>query len=202
MTISRERMDPGLDLSFSCCCGLVAGTLVNPGPGVGDHVVCHCTDCQAFAERLNAVNRVLDQHNGTALYQGRCASMEISKGRDQLACFHLTEKPTLRWYARCCDTPMFNTYKNGHVPYITTVVANCEPDQQERLLGQPIGHLFIKEATGDVRHLRRLSMVTLMRRFFRRMVADMVTGDRRRAALFDPGTLEPIASPALRAPRA
>jgi hypothetical protein len=109
MTMSKARGDLELDLSFSCRCGSVAGILIKPGPSVGDHVVCHCTDCQAFAKRLNAEDRILDLHAGTALYQGRCATMRLLGGRDLLACLHLTQKPTLRWYARCCDTPMFNT---------------------------------------------------------------------------------------------
>lgn len=191
-----------LDLSFSCRCGSVAGTLTNPGPILGDHVVCHCTDCQAFATGLNAEDRILDLHGGTALYQGRCATMRLVKGRDRLASMHLTQKPTLRWYARCCDTPMFNTYRNGRIPYITTVVANCDPDQRGRLLGPPIGHLFTGEATGDVSRLKRLPMATLMRRFFKRMITDIIAGDRRRADLFDPSTLKPIALPAPRASRA
>lgn len=201
MTIGADGEDQRRDLTFSCRCGSVAGMLISPGPRVGDHVVCHCTDCQAFAERLDAVDRVLDANGGTALYQGRCATMRITKGRDRLACFHLTEKPTLRWYSGCCDTPMFNTYRNGRIPYITTVVANCDADRRDELLGPPIGHLFTDEATGDVGHLRRLSMARLMQRFLRRMVADVVMGGRRRAALFDPATLEPIAPPARPAPR-
>ena len=171
------------------------GMLVRPGPSAGDHVVCHCTECQAFATRLGAADRILDGNRGTALYQGRCASMRVNGGREQLACFHLTRKPTLRWYARCCSTPMFNTYKNGRIPYITTVVANCDPDQRVRLLGPALGHLFIEEGIGDVGHLKRLPMTKLMRRFSARMIIDVLAGNRRRAALFEPDTLEPIAQP-------
>ena len=165
------------------------------GPSVGDHVVCHCTDCQAFPTRLGSADRILDQHGGTALYQSRCAAMRLSTGRDQLACLHLTDKPTLRWYARCCDTPLFNTYRNGRIPYITTVVANCDRKQRESVLGEPIGHLFTDEATGDASHLKRLSMAKLMRRFFWRMIADLVARDRSRSELFDPVTLDPIVVP-------
>lgn len=189
------------DLSFSCTCGSITGMLIKAGPGVGDHVVCHCTDCQAFAKHLGAADRILDQNAGTAFYQGRCATMRLVTGRDRLSCLHLTTKPTLRWYAQCCDTPMFNTYRNGRIPYITTFVANCDPDRRERVLGPPIGHLFTNEATGDVRHLIQLSMAKLMRRFFRRMIADILAGDRRRSALFDPVTLHPVALPEVRTGR-
>lgn len=202
MVVSKERVAPRANLSFGCRCGLVAGMLIEPGPIAGDHVVCHCTDCQTFAKRFNAADRILDQHAGTALYQGRCSTMRLIRGRHLLACVHLTEKPTLRWYARCCNTPMFNTFKNGRIPYITTVVANCDQDQRSRLLGPPIGHLFTEEGIGDVSRLRRLSILRLMRRFSTRMIIDILVGDRRRADLFDPGTLQPIASPDPRAPRA
>lgn len=201
MTNKEERRTLRPDLPFSCACGSITGMLITAGPGVGDHVVCHCTDCQAFAKRLGAANRILDRNAGTALYQSRCAKMRIVTGRDQLSCLHLTNKPTLRWYARCCDTPMFNTYRNGRIPYITTLVANCDSDQRERILGSPIGHLFTNEATGDVRHLIPLSMAKLMRRFFRRMIVDIFAGDRRRSELFDPVTLDPVASPEMVAER-
>lgn len=195
MTNGKEVGSPQPGLSFACTCGSVTGMLSNAGPAFGDHVVCHCTDCQAFARRLGATDRILDRNAGTALYQGRCATMRLITGRDRLRCMHLTDKPTLRWYAQCCGTPMFNTYKNGRIPYITTFVANCDPVRRERVLGPPIGHLFTNEATGDVDHLVHLSMGKLMRRFLRRMIADIVTGDRRRSVLFDPVTLDPVSSP-------
>lgn len=183
------------DLPFACHCGSVRGALLAAGPEAGDHVVCHCTDCQSFATRLGQAERILDANAGTALYQTRCARMRITAGADRLACLHLTDKPTLRWYAACCDTPMFNTYKSGRIPYITTLVANCDAARRKALLGPPIGHLFTQEATGDTGNLEPMSMLAMMRRFFPRMVADILTGDRRRSALFDSRTLDPIATP-------
>lgn len=63
------------DLSFACECGAVSGTLLGVGAGQGDHVVCHCTDCQDLARYLGHAGRVLDAHGGTALYQSRCARL-------------------------------------------------------------------------------------------------------------------------------
>ena len=40
-----------------------------------------------------------------------------------------------------------------------------------------------------------MSMGALMRRFFPRMIKDLVSGDRRKCELFDSKTLEPIAKP-------
>jgi hypothetical protein len=183
------------DLPFACACGEVEGWIAQTGPKQGDHVVCHCTDCQYFATHLGAGKRVLDAAGGTALFQSRCARMHLSKGREKLACVHLTEKPTLRWYAVCCNTPMFNTYANGRIPYVTTLTVNCDSDRLNKLLGPPIGHLFTTEAIADPGDVPRMSLAKLMRRFSRRLIQDLVSGDRRRSALFDSATLEPIAKP-------
>ena len=185
------------DLPFSCRCGAVKGVIEKASPREGDFVVCHCIDCQTFARRFDAGDRVMDEQDaGTPLYQSRCARMRIESGLDRLRCLHLTDKPTLRWYAGCCDTPLFNSFKNGKIPYVTTLVGNCDAQDRQRLLGEPIGHLFVDDDPRCTEPVPRLSMNTLMRRFFVRMVKDIVSGDRRRSALFDPQTLEPIAAPA------
>lgn len=183
------------DLSFACDCGTVTGTVLGVGPDQGDHVVCHCSDCQNLTHHLGHAGRVLDAHGGTSLYQTRCARMRIDTGRDRLACVHLTDKPTLRWYAACCGMPLFNSYANGKIPYVTIQLAACDPVMRHRLAGPPRGHLFTADGIGDTGALPQMSMGTLMRRFFPRMIRDIVSGDRRRSALFDAKTLEPVAKP-------
>ena len=183
------------NLSFACDCGTVTGTMLGAGPDQGDHVVCHCTDCQNLTHHLGHAERVLDAHGGTSLYQTRCARMRLDTGRERLACLHLTDAPTLRWYAACCRTPLFNTFKNGKLPFITILLAACDPAARKQALGPPRGHLFLQEAIGDADGLPKMSTVTLMRRFFVRAIKDIVSGDRRKAALFDAKTLEPIAVP-------
>jgi hypothetical protein len=180
------------DLPFACECGAVSGTLTIDAEG--DHVICHCTDCQNLVHYLGHA-RVLDAQGGTALYQTRCARMRLASGRDRLACVHLTDQPTLRWYAGCCRMPLFNSYANGKLPFITVQLAACDAAARNRLLGPPSGHLFLQDATGDASGLRKMRMTTLMRRFAVRAIKDIVSGDRRRAALFDPKTLAPIAVP-------
>ena len=183
------------DLVLACRCGAVRGLVRDAGPEGGDHVVCHCTDCRAFAQLFDASEHVLDDHGGTALYQTRCARLELGAGRDRLGCLHLTEKPTLRWFARCCRTPMFNSWRNGRMPYVTALVCIFATNRPREVLGEPLGHLFLSEATGDPRGLTPMSMSAMARRFLPRMAKDMLSGDRRRSALFDARTLDPIATP-------
>lgn len=183
------------ELCFCCACGEVSGKLIEPGPTKGDHIVCHCADCQNFARYLGASERILETHGGTDLYQGRCAKMRLVKGAEKLACLHLTDKPTLRWYASCCRTPLFNTFSSGQVPYLTILLANCEPKAAKSLLGPVIGHLSLPSTVGDIQGFPRMTFGKLMRRFLGRMMKDVVSGDRKRSALFDPKTLKPISAP-------
>lgn len=180
-------------LSFACDCGTVTGAM-RVVSGEGDHVVCHCTDCQNLTHHLGHA-QLLDAHGGTPLYQTRCARMRIETGREQLACLHLTDAPTLRWYAACCRTPLFNTFKNGKLPFVTILTAACDPERRASVFGAPRGHLFTQDAIGDPSHLPKMGTPTLMRRFFMRAIKDIVSGDRRRSPLFDAKTLNPIAKP-------
>lgn len=189
---SRPSAAPGADLPFACECGAVSGTLRIGAEG--DHLICHCSDCQDLAHHLGH-GQVLDAHGGTALYQTRCARMRLLSGRDRLACVHLTDEPTLRWYAACCRTPLFNTIGTGKLPFITVQLAACDPAARERLLGPPRGHLFTQEAVGDASGLQEMSRAALMARFFLRAIKDILSGDHRRAALFDARTLAPIVVP-------
>ena len=183
------------DLSFACRCGAVTGHIENASPDIGDHLVCHCTDCQRFAKLCGAEERVLDQHAGTALFQSRCAAVKIDKGKEELACLHLTEMPTLRWYARCCETPMFNTYKNGRLPYVSTILGNTPVQARRALIGAPVGQLHVDEGRGSVGDVPRMSMPALIFHAAKRIAKDTLTGKRRQAALFDAETLLPIAEP-------
>ncbi|WP_435417720.1 DUF6151 family protein [Parerythrobacter aurantius] len=182
-------------LRFACACGAVSGEIERADAVSGDHVVCCCSDCRDFARLFDKEDRLLEPHGGTPLYQSRCARVRIDTGKEQLACLHMTERATTRWYAACCGSPMFNSYKNGRIPYITTLLGNCDAGDVERLLGKPAGYLFLSEAKGDVSDLPAMSMGKLMRRFFKRMLADIITGDRRRCELFVSGTLQPIVQP-------
>lgn len=138
---------------------------------------------------------MLDANGGTSVYQTRCARMEITGGKGYLACLHMTEKSTLRWYTSCCRTPMFNTFDSGKIPFITTITHACDPERREAVLGPPKGYLYVDEAPGESLNLKSTPFFTLMRRWFARAFWDWLSGDYRRTALFDSETLKPIAEP-------
>lgn len=96
------------DVSVSCKCGSLKGVLHNCSAKSGTRVVCYCKDCQAGARALGA-EHLLNERGGVDLFQTLPSALEITEGAQHLACQRLSPKGLMRWYASCCDTPMFNT---------------------------------------------------------------------------------------------
>ena len=109
------------------------------GPGVGNHVVCYCVDCQAFAAFLGTPG-ITDDAGGTALFQMPRSQVRITEGLDQLRCVRLSPTGMHRWYADCCKTPIGNTLTAGmpFIGLIDTCVAVPESERAEQL-GAAVG---------------------------------------------------------------
>lgn len=111
------------DLPFQCNCGTLSGVLHDVSPKVGSRVVCYCKDCQAAAHALGA-DFVLNERGGTDIFQTVPSLIDIQKGQEHLACLRLSPKGLLRWYAGCCDTPLFNTLPSPKLTFSGIVTAN------------------------------------------------------------------------------
>jgi hypothetical protein len=182
------------DLPFQCRCGELTGKLSDISTLAGDHVVCHCSDCLSFA-RFCDPDRVPAVVDGVQLFQTRVSRMTISSGKENLACVHLTDRPVLRWYSQCCRTPLFHTVDTGWYPFVTTHVAILDADCRIAAIGEPRGHTFVGDVPAALRNFREVSRFGIMARFIVRMWKDWLSGDFRRAELFEPATLKPIAEP-------
>ena len=82
----------------------------------GNHLVCDCDDCQAFARFLGGAD-ILDAHGGTEIYQTTPSRVQIRSGASNIRCVRLTDKGMMRWYAGCCRTPIANTLSRPRVPF-------------------------------------------------------------------------------------
>ena len=183
------------DLPFRCECGQVRGHLENVGLRQGDHIACHCEDCRAFVAYLDAGETTLFATTGTALFNTRGSKLHIDRGLNHLRCIHLTDKPTMRWFAACCNTPLFNTNANNKLPFFDLLTARAERDRVDRQLGPITGHLFAQHAPNAGAGLRRLSLLGLVRMILPRMIAEVVSRKRRANPLFESRTLKPIVEP-------
>lgn len=94
------------DVTFSCTCGRVHGTVHDVAPNRGNHVKCYCRSCQTSARVLHC-EESLDGMGGTSIYQTIPSKVSFDGGLDHLACLRLSPKGLLRWYASCCDAPLF-----------------------------------------------------------------------------------------------
>ena len=183
------------DLAIACTCGTVTGTLHDVGPGEGDRLTCYCSDCRDFVRLLGRGDDILDDHGGNAVYQTRVAKLELHTGADRLATLHMTEKPTMRWYAACCNTPFFNTAAKAKPPFLSVNLACCDADRRDAVLGPPKGQFLAHEAQPPIENPKAVSMFQLARGFFPRVIKDLLSGDWRKSPLFDPASKEPIAKP-------
>lgn len=61
---------------------------------------------------------ILDAHQGTEVFQMSPRLLAFTRGRDHVACMQLTKGGALRWYARCCRTPIAHTLASPRIPFV------------------------------------------------------------------------------------
>jgi hypothetical protein len=113
-------------LALRCTCGRMQGEARDVGPHRGVRLLCYCRDCQTFAEFLERPE-LLDRHGGTEVFQMTPARVSFHAGHDQLACMRLSSKGLMRWYARCCNTPLANTMENPKLAFVGLISSCWDP---------------------------------------------------------------------------
>lgn len=131
------------DLNLQCQCGKVQGTAHNVTPSTGNHLVCYCQDCQAFARHLGTAG-ILDEHGGTEVFQMSYADIEITQGTENLRSIKLTPKGLIRWYADCCKTPIGNTM-SAKFPFVGLIHTFMHDADKDLKLGPVRAYTSIKK---------------------------------------------------------
>lgn len=194
------------DIPIRCSCGKLQGKLRGASPRSGNHVICHCKDCQNFARYLGRADDVLDKWGGTEVYQASPGRLELTSGVDQLACVHLTEQPTLRWYANCCKTPLGNTLATNKLPFIGLIHAALDasafPGGLDSVIGPVRARVNGSDATGNTSEIKlyKSAPFGVYLRFFKVLLASKFSGNYRKSPLFDPATGRPVVKPIRSAP--
>jgi hypothetical protein len=132
-----------------CRCGALEGHVLPSRSAT--HAVCYCRDCQAYARFLGQAG-IVDEDGGTEVVAMLPARVQLTRGLTHLACLSLSERGLLRWYARCCATPIANTPRNPRVPY-AGVVHSCLGDAAA--IRSTFGALRIAVNTKSARHAVR-----------------------------------------------
>ena len=112
-----------MDLTFSCRCAQVSGTVVNYRRSQANRVVCYCGDCRGFVDWLKQPEHV-DAHGGVDILHLAQGDVRINQGHELVACMRLSPKGMFRFYATCCSTPLGSTMSAGFplVGFPTTIL--------------------------------------------------------------------------------
>lgn len=179
---------------LSCKCGILKGIVAHPERV--NRAICYCRDCQAFAHFLGRADEVLDANGGTDVIQTIPAHLTFTQGQQQLACMRLTEKGLVRWYTRCCNTPIGNTSADFRISFIG-LIHNCL-DDNDKSLDDSFGAVrmwsFTKGAKKPVKS-RTPTMVAGILRLIGMVFRARITGAYKQTPLFSPDTGVPVAVP-------
>lgn len=169
-------MSGGRTLHFACACGELSGRLVDVDARSGTHIVCHCNDCRA---NLTALGHSDPGDAGIELFQTSPDKIKIDTGGEHLALLRLSPRGLMRWYAKCCSTPLFNSMNRRAMPFAgVSVAALKEPEA----IGPIVTRGFVKAPSGKVKHEGLRPMLTGM---MGRMGKAWIDGSWRDTPFFD-----------------
>ncbi len=116
---------------IQCQCGALSGEVSHTSSA--RRAICYCRDCQDYASRLGRLEETLDANGGTDVVATQARYVTITRGIENLACASLSGNGLLRWYAKCCNTPIANTPREWRFCYVG-LVHSC--------LEKPLEHSF------------------------------------------------------------
>lgn len=184
---------------ISCSCGKLKGTLESNN-GL-NRAVCYCRDCQAFARFLGRETQVLDSRGGTDVVQTIPKNLAFTDGIEQLACMRLSEKGLLRWYARCCNTPIGNTAPNRQFSFVG-LVHSCLGSAQtplEQAFGPVRAQVYTDHAIGEPKP-KAFGLPSTLLRIIGMLFKARLDGSYKHTPFFIPGSNTPIVEPKVLSP--
>lgn len=184
---------------LQCRCGTLKGSLA-AGRRV-NRVICYCRDCQAFAHYLGDAGAVLDERGGSDIVQVQPKYLAFTQGVDRLACLRLTPKGLLRWYVRCCRTPIGNTLATPKVSFIGLLHSclGARAGSLNEAFGPVSAWVNVKGAQGDPKP-REQGVGKCVWWFVRMAMKARISGEYRLTPLFRAATGAPIVAPHVLSP--
>ena len=158
----------------------------------GVRLRCYCSDCRGAAHHLGVAERALDADGSAAIYVTTAGALRIDAGQDQLAALRCTPKGPLRWYARCCNTPIANTLADPGLPFLS-VAGACwaDRDEADRVLGERTTGIFGKDIKATV-DAHAGTPPWIVAGIIGRVALARLRGEQRRSPFRQPDSGEPI----------
>jgi len=173
-----------------CRCGTLQGHLIPSTSAI--RAVCYCNDCQAYARFLSTPG-VLDKNGGTEVVASLPKHVRFTGGLEALACLSLSDRGLLRWYAKCCNTPVANTPRNINVPYVG-LIRSCL-GSRSAAIEDSFGPLRIAVNTKTARNPVRSTPIASTAGVLGLMssaLVDRISGMYKNNPFFERGTHKPI----------
>lgn len=166
------------DLAFSCTCGGVTGTLRDVGPALrqGTRATCFCNSCRSAQLYLGQPD---PRPGPVALYQTTPDRIEIATGAAHLAAFRFRAKGAVRWYAACCQAPLWVSGPGPKLPFVSVDVNRISG---AAALGPVRATAFVDRGNGKQGHKGLAAFIT---GFLRRTVTARLSGSWKTTPLFD-----------------
>ncbi|MFO6465408.1 DUF6151 family protein [Jannaschia sp. KMU-145] len=172
------------DLGFACRCGELRGVVADVAPADYTHIACHCADCRSAYTHLG-----LADPEKVEILQTAQDRIRITQGGENLRIMRLSPKGALRWYATCCDTPLFFTPTKARFVHVG-VNADRLDDATEA--GPVVAEAFIPAPDGKAGHKGMPKMVGKM---LVRMAAKNLNGDWKDSPFFEADGTTPTVIP-------
>ena len=158
--------------------------------------VCYCKDCKAFAHFLKRADTVLDEHGGTAIVATIPKQVHFTQGLEALATMSLSDHGLLRWYARCCNTPIGNTPRDFKMPYVGLIESCLKSDSPslQESFGPVRMVLNTKSARGRVKSTPVNNLATMLV-VMKWVIGTRLSGAYKRNPFFGTEMGTPVARP-------
>lgn len=184
---------------LQCRCGTLKGVVQDPRGG--NHAICWCRDCQAFAHFLGRADEILDERGGSEIIQVLPRNVVFTQGADALACMRLSPKGLVRWYAGCCKTPVGNTLatpKMSFIGLVHTCLREAPSGAGDKSLDEVFGPVRCwvnpDGAKGEPKP-KQAGLGRTLGWFFGTVMRARFNGDYRKTPFFDVATGQPVVTP-------
>ncbi|WP_339721471.1 DUF6151 family protein [Marinomonas primoryensis] len=182
------------EVNLKCACGTVKGKTSAVSSKIGTRITCCCDDCQAFSQFLGQEGNVLDQYGGTDIFQIPVSYLTISEGKSEISCVRFSPKGMHRWYAKCCNTPIGNTFGAGG-PFIGIIHSFMDKATTSEVdLGKNRGHILTKFAKTPVPENLKGSSLSINCRVVAKILSWKLKGLNKPSEFFN-NNAEPICEP-------
>jgi hypothetical protein len=126
------------------------------------------------------------REDGVCIWQTTPDKVKVDEGAVHLRLMRLSEKGLLRWFAGCCDTPLFNTLATPKVPFVGVLTDRLDDIAP---LGPIVAEGFVEGDDGKSRHV---GGGRVARGFVRRALGARLSGRWKDNPFFDTTTGQPI----------